>query len=63
MVKIVHRGRTYKVKAGMTVRDTVRKIGLHPEAVLATRHGELIHRETILKEGETIELIAVLSGG
>ena len=63
MVRIVHRGKTYEVQAGMVVRDAAKKVGLHPESVLATRDGELIHRETILRDGETITLLSVLSGG
>jgi sulfur carrier protein ThiS len=60
---LVHRGRRLEVPAGSTLRDAIRKIGLSPEAVLASRAGELITDDRILKAGEEIHLVAVISGG
>lgn len=60
---LVHRGRRFEVPAGSTLRDAIRKIGLSPEAVLASREGELITDDRILKAGEEIHLVAVISGG
>jgi hypothetical protein len=34
-----------------------------PESVIATREGEMILEDEILKDGEVIRLIAVISGG
>jgi sulfur carrier protein ThiS len=60
---LVHRGKRFDVRSGSTLRDTVRKIGLSPEAVLGSRNGELITDDRILLPGEEIHLIAVISGG
>ena len=63
MVKIVFRDKEWEVKQGMTVRSAILKLGLDPEAVLAVREGKLINEETILRQGDEIKLIAVISGG
>ena len=63
MTTLVHRGRRFEVPAGSTLRDAIRKVGFSPEAVLATQNGELITDDRILKAGEEIRLVAVISGG
>jgi sulfur carrier protein len=62
-VKLILRGQEYEVKPGMTLRQSLFKIDQLPEAVLATREGEMITEEEILKEGDVVKLIAVISGG
>ncbi|MCX8063023.1 MAG: MoaD/ThiS family protein [Anaerolineales bacterium] len=62
-VKIVLRDKDYEVKAGMTLRDALVRLGINRESVLATRNGELITDDEILRPGETIRLVAVISGG
>ncbi|MBU2610609.1 MAG: MoaD/ThiS family protein [Chloroflexi bacterium] len=63
MVKIILRNQEYEVRPGMTLLSALQKIGILPEVVLATRQGELIEEDEILREGETIKLVAVISGG
>lgn len=62
-VKIVFRNQEYEVKSGLTLRDALKKLGINQESVLATREGELITDDEILRPGETIRLVAVISGG
>ncbi len=62
-VKLILRGKEYEVKPGMTLRDSLKKIDVLPEAVLATREGEMLTEDEILKDGEQIRLISVISGG
>lgn len=62
-VKLILRNKEYEVKPGMTLRDSLRKIQVFPESVLATRDGEMITDDEILNDGETVRLIAVISGG
>jgi sulfur carrier protein ThiS len=57
------RDKVYEVPAGMTVRDALLRLGIEPDSVLPTRNGELITDDLQLKEGETIRLVAVISGG
>ncbi len=61
--KLIFRGKEYEVRAGMTVRDAIKKCGLSPEAVLPIRDDELITDDVLLEEGDVIRLIAVISGG
>jgi sulfur carrier protein ThiS len=63
MVKIILRNQEYEVRPGMTLLAALDKIKVLPEAVLATRGGELIEEDEILKDEETIKLITVISGG
>jgi len=62
-VKLILRNKEYEVKAGMTLLDALKKSNIVPESVIATRDGEMITEDEILKDGEVIKLIAVISGG
>ena len=63
MVKIIMRKKEYEVRPGMTLLSALKKIDILPEAVLATRNGELIEEDEILKDGQVIKLVDVISGG
>ena len=63
LVKLVLRNKEYEVKPGMTLLSALQKINVVPESVIATREGEMILDDEILKEGDLIRLIAVISGG
>ena len=63
MVGVSYRDKTWEVKAGSTVRHIIVKAGLNPESVLAVRDGRLINEETLTKDGDTIKLVSVVSGG
>ncbi|HXF84203.1 MAG TPA: MoaD/ThiS family protein [Anaerolineales bacterium] len=62
-VKLILRDKEYEVKPGMTLLSALQKVGIVPESVIATREGEMILEDEILKEGDVIKLIAVISGG
>jgi sulfur carrier protein ThiS len=57
------RNKEYEVKPGMTLLSALQKINLVPESVIATRAGEMILDDEILKDGDVVKLIAVISGG
>ncbi len=61
--KLILRDKVYEVKAGMALLDALRKSGIVPESVIATRDGEMITDDEILRDGDEIKLIAVISGG
>ena len=63
MPKIIFRDREWDVSTNITVRDAIKKGGLNPETVLATRNGELISEDVHLEASDVIKLIAVISGG
>lgn len=57
------RDQRFEVRHGMTVRSAMLALKLEPDAHLPTREGELITDDEILREGEEIRLVAVISGG
>ena len=61
--QLILRDKEYEVRAGMTLLDALKKSSIVPESVIATRDGEMILDDEILKEGDVIKLIAVISGG
>lgn len=63
MVKLILREKEYKLRPGMTLLSALEKCGILSESVIATREGELILDDEILKDGDEIKLIAVISGG
>ncbi|MCC7117668.1 MAG: MoaD/ThiS family protein [Anaerolineales bacterium] len=63
MAKLILRNKEFEVKAGMTLLAALKKVNLIPESVIATRAGEMVLEDEILKDGDVIKLIAVISGG
>jgi len=63
MVRLVLRDRLVEVKAGMTLLAALEKADILPESVLATRNGELILEDEILRDGDEVRLVSVISGG
>ncbi len=63
MVKLILRNQEYEVKPGMTLLSALHKINVVPESVIATRDGEMILEDEILRDGDEVRLIAVISGG
>jgi sulfur carrier protein ThiS len=63
MVKVIYRDKTWEMRPGSTVRHIIEKAGLNPESVLAVRQGRLINEATLTEDGDTIKLVAVVSGG
>ena len=62
-VKLILRDKEFEVKPGMTLLDSLKKVDILPESVIATREGEMILEDEILKDGDVVKLIAVISGG
>ena len=63
MPKIIYRDKVWEVPTHITVRDAIKKEGLSPETVLATRDGKLITEDMHLRADDVIKLVAVISGG
>lgn len=61
--RLILRGKEFEVKSGITVQNALKKAGINSESVLATRDGELITDDEILREGDVIKLVEVISGG
>jgi len=63
MVKLILRKEEFEVRPGMDLLAALKSCGILPESVIATRDGELILEDEILKDGEVIKLVKVISGG
>ncbi len=63
MVRLLLRDKEYEVRPGMTLLAALNKVQVLPESVIATREGEIILEDEILRDGEVIKLVAVISGG
>jgi sulfur carrier protein len=63
LVKLILRDKEFEVKPGMNLLAALHKCNIIPESVIATRDGEMILDDEILKDGEVVRLVAVISGG
>ena len=61
--RLILRDKEYEVRPGMTLLDALKKSNIVPESVIATREGELITEDEVLRSGDVVKLIAVISGG
>jgi sulfur carrier protein len=61
--KLILRDKEYEVKPGMALVDALKKSGIVPESVIAIRNGEMITDDEILRDGDMVKLVAVISGG
>ncbi len=62
-VTVIYRKQTFTVRPGITVEEAIRACGLDPVAILATRDGKLVTEEVTLRPGDTLKLLATISGG
>jgi len=63
MVKLILRDKEYEVRPGMDLLAALEKCSILSESVIATRDGELILEDEILRDGDVVRLVAVISGG
>lgn len=47
----------------MTARDALKRLNIDPESVLITVNGKLVTDDIVLREGDEVKLVAVISGG
>lgn len=62
-VEIVFRDKKWELKGSIVARDAIKKVGLEPEAVLVVVNEKLVTDDVLLKEGDLVKLVAVVSGG
>jgi sulfur carrier protein ThiS len=60
-VWLTHRDKIYEVPPGLTLRETLRRIGIIPETVIPSEDGHLLDVEIILVDGQVIKLVPVIS--
>ncbi|MBP6176703.1 MAG: MoaD/ThiS family protein [Anaerolineales bacterium] len=62
-VKLILRDKEYEVRPGMALVDALKKNNIVPESVIAVRDGDLLTDDEILRDGDVVKLVAVISGG
>lgn len=63
MVTVKMRGKVFEIRPGMTLLSSLIKLDILPETVLVIRNGEMITEDEVLTDGDSIDLIEVISGG
>ncbi len=61
--KVILRNDSYEVEPGKTIQHTLEELGINRESVLPTRDGDLIADDVVIRSGDIIKLVAVISGG
>ena len=62
-ITVNSRKKEYQLEGTHTVKQVFKKLGLSPEAHLAVKEGELLTENDVIKEGDEIKIISVISGG
>lgn len=62
-VILILRDQVFELEGTLTVKDALRKLGLSLESHLVTREGKLLNDNEVLRNGENVKIIAVISGG
>lgn len=60
---IILRKKEHNISPGITIRSAMEKLNIQPESVIPTINGELVREDRIIKEGDVVRLVAVISGG
>jgi sulfur carrier protein ThiS len=63
IAKLILRDKVDEVRPGMTLLDALKKSNIVPESVIAIRDGEMITDDEVLRSGDVVKLVAVISGG
>jgi sulfur carrier protein ThiS len=63
MVKFILRGEELETRPNQTLNQSLKSLNLQPPAYLAVLEGELITGDQVLRAGQTVKLVAVVSGG
>jgi sulfur carrier protein ThiS len=63
-IEFVLKEQTLKVEEkSISIRDAMRALHLSPQAYLAVKDGVLLNEGDVVRAGEVVRLVAVISGG
>lgn len=66
-MKVVANGKPLELPEGATITDLLDHLGLAGRLIVAERNGEAIPRRqlpaTVLRDGDTVELVRAVAGG
>ncbi len=61
--KVILKNKTYEVRSGVPLHKVFKQFDLPLNAYLAVRDGVLITEDEMVKSGDRIKIMAVISGG
>lgn len=62
-VILILRKQEFQLEGTLTVKDALKKLDLSLESHLVVRDGDLLTENDVLRNGETVKIIAAISGG
>ena len=63
-IKFILRKKEYELEGNtITVKEALRQLDLSPEAHLLVREGDLLNENDMVRDGDVIKIVAVISGG
>jgi sulfur carrier protein ThiS len=62
-ITLVFRGKEYFLPGNLFVHQALKRIGLDAESYLVVRDGEVITEDQLLKPGDRVRIVPVISGG
>lgn len=63
-IKLILRKKEYQLEEkSIQVKQAFQVLNLSPEAHLMVRNGQLLNENDYLKDGDSIKIVAVISGG
>ena len=55
--------KTLEMSGGRNVETLLRELALNPEQVLVIRDNELLTRDIVIRDNDTVEILRAISGG
>lgn len=55
--------RELDLEGNRRVDGLIKELGLNPEQVLVIRGGDLLTRDVLVRDSETVEIVSAISGG
>ena len=62
IIRNPHR-REFEIEGSRKVGALIKELDLNPEQVLVIRDDDLLTRDVLIKNGDTVEIVSAISGG
>jgi sulfur carrier protein ThiS len=63
-IKLILRKKEYELEGKtISIKQALEQLSLSPEAHLVVRNGELLNEKDVLRDGDVVKIVAVISGG
>lgn len=62
-MNVIYRDKQWTFEKACSVKQLLKEIRILPESVLVVSNGKLITEDRMLKPGDAVKIVAVISGG